>query len=41
MGFRQPRHAKTYRNFHAEFDRLQHERIAAFAELVDGIAQPA
>ncbi|MCQ1855856.1 3-methyl-2-oxobutanoate hydroxymethyltransferase [Neorhizobium galegae] len=27
-----PRHAKTYRNFNAEFDRLQHERIAAFRE---------
>jgi 3-methyl-2-oxobutanoate hydroxymethyltransferase len=27
-----PRHAKTYRNFAAEFDRLQHERIAAFRE---------
>jgi len=27
-----PRHAKTYRNFRAEFDRLQQERIAAFKE---------
>lgn len=27
-----PRHAKTYRNFRAEFERLQHERIAAFKE---------
>ena len=27
-----PRHAKTYRNFAAEFDRLQQERIAAFRE---------
>ncbi|MBM1219065.1 3-methyl-2-oxobutanoate hydroxymethyltransferase [Ponticoccus sp. SC2-23] len=27
-----PRHAKTYRNFRAELDRLQHERIAAFGE---------
>jgi 3-methyl-2-oxobutanoate hydroxymethyltransferase len=27
-----PRHAKTYRNFQAEFDRLQYERIAAFRE---------
>ena len=27
-----PRHAKTYRNFAAEHDRLQAERIAAFAE---------
>ncbi len=28
----QPRHAKTYRNFRAEYDRLQQERIAAFKE---------
>jgi 3-methyl-2-oxobutanoate hydroxymethyltransferase len=28
----QPRHAKVYRNFRAEFDRLQQERIAAFKE---------
>jgi 3-methyl-2-oxobutanoate hydroxymethyltransferase len=28
-----PRHAKTYRNFRAEFERLQQERIAAFKEL--------
>ena len=27
-----PRHAKVYRNFRAEFERLQAERIAAFAE---------
>ena len=27
-----PRHAKTYRNFAAELDRLQQERIAAFSE---------
>lgn len=27
-----PRHAKAYRNFRAEFDRLQQERIAAFKE---------
>jgi 3-methyl-2-oxobutanoate hydroxymethyltransferase len=27
-----PRHAKVYRDFAAELDRLQHERIAAFAE---------
>jgi 3-methyl-2-oxobutanoate hydroxymethyltransferase len=35
-----PRHAKTYRNFHAEYARLQQERIAAFeefaAEVKDG-----
>ena len=28
----QPRHAKVYRNFRAEYDRLQQERIAAFNE---------
>jgi 3-methyl-2-oxobutanoate hydroxymethyltransferase len=28
----QPRHAKVYRNFRAEYDRLQQERIAAFTE---------
>ncbi|MQW05330.1 3-methyl-2-oxobutanoate hydroxymethyltransferase [Sinorhizobium meliloti] len=27
-----PRHAKTYRDFAAEYDRLQQERIAAFSE---------
>jgi 3-methyl-2-oxobutanoate hydroxymethyltransferase len=38
-----PRHAKTYRNFKAELDRLQLERIAAFREFkadVDGCAYP-
>ncbi|MRG56537.1 3-methyl-2-oxobutanoate hydroxymethyltransferase [Phyllobacterium sp. SYP-B3895] len=29
-----PRHAKVYRNFTAELDRLQQERIAAFSEFV-------
>ncbi len=29
---RRPRHAKAYRNFRAEFDRLQRERIAAFKD---------
>ncbi|MEZ5535421.1 MAG: 3-methyl-2-oxobutanoate hydroxymethyltransferase [Thiolinea sp.] len=29
-----PRHAKVYRNFRAEFDRLQQERIAAFKEFI-------
>jgi 3-methyl-2-oxobutanoate hydroxymethyltransferase len=29
-----PRHAKVYRNFAAEFDRLQVERISAFKEFV-------
>ena len=27
-----PRHSKVYRNFAAEYDRLQRERVAAFAE---------
>lgn len=29
-----PRHAKTYRNFAAEFARLQEDRIAAFREFI-------
>ncbi len=29
-----PRHAKTYRNFAAEYERLQQERVAAFREFV-------
>jgi len=29
-----PRHAKTYRNFAAEFERLQAGRIAAFKEFI-------
>lgn len=29
-----PRHAKTYRNFAAEYARLQAERVAAFAEFI-------
>jgi 3-methyl-2-oxobutanoate hydroxymethyltransferase len=29
-----PRHAKTYRNFAAEFARLQQERVAAYREFV-------
>ncbi len=29
-----PRHAKTYRNFAAEYARLQQERIAAFREFI-------
>lgn len=33
-----PRHAKAYRNFAAEFDRLQGERIAAFAEFATDVA---
>lgn len=33
-----PRHSKVYRNFAAEYDRLQQERIAAFKELAADIA---
>ncbi len=33
-----PRHAKAYRNFHAEYDRLQGERIAAFREFAADVA---
>lgn len=32
-----PRHAKVYRNFAAEFDRLQQERIAAFKEYINDV----
>ena len=40
---RRPRHAKVYRNFRAEYDRLQAERVAAFKEFkadVDSGAYP-
>lgn len=36
-----PRHAKTYRNFAAEFERLQNERIAAFREFIDDVRTSA
>lgn len=36
-----PRHAKVYRNFAAEHDRLQKERIAAFREYRDDVASGA
>ncbi len=36
-----PRHAKVYRDFAAEFDRLQNERIAAFAEFADDVRSGA
>jgi 3-methyl-2-oxobutanoate hydroxymethyltransferase len=36
-----PRHAKIYRNFRAEFDRLQAERIAAFNEYSADVASGA
>ncbi len=29
-----PRHAKVYRDFAAEFGRLQRERVAAFSEFI-------
>lgn len=32
-----PRHAKAYRNFRAEFERLQQERIAAFREYIEDV----
>lgn len=38
-----PRHSKVYRNFAAEYDRLQQERIAAFTEYrqdVESLAYP-
>lgn len=34
-----PRHAKTYRNFQAEYTRLQQERIAAFREFSADVAE--
>lgn len=34
---RPPRHAKTYRNFAAEYQRLQDERLAAFREYIDDV----
>ena len=36
-----PRHSKVYRNFAAEFDRLQRERIAAFREFIADVANGA
>ena len=32
-----PRHAKTYRNFRQELDRLQQERVAAFSEFREDV----
>ena len=32
-----PRHSKVYRNFKAEYDRLQEERISAFKEFVNDV----
>ncbi|UAX95087.1 3-methyl-2-oxobutanoate hydroxymethyltransferase [Ensifer adhaerens] len=36
-----PRHAKTYRNFAAENDRLQRERIGAFTEFAEDVRSGA
>jgi 3-methyl-2-oxobutanoate hydroxymethyltransferase len=36
-----PRHAKTYRNFAAEYQRLQQERIAAFREFIADVRSGA
>lgn len=36
-----PRHAKTYRNFAAEFERLRQERIAAFGEFIADVNSSA
>lgn len=36
-----PRHARTYRNFAAEYDRLQQKRIAAFREFASDVRSGA
>ena len=36
-----PRHSKVYRNFAAEYDRLQRERVAAFREFIDDVQSGA
>lgn len=36
-----PRHSKVYRNFAAEYDRLQAERVAAFREFAADVASSA
>lgn len=36
-----PRHSKAYRNFSAEYDRLQNERVAAFKEYVADVNSKA
>jgi 3-methyl-2-oxobutanoate hydroxymethyltransferase len=36
-----PRHSKVYRNFAAEYGRLQAERIAAFREFISDVASSA
>ncbi|HSU99805.1 MAG TPA: 3-methyl-2-oxobutanoate hydroxymethyltransferase, partial [Roseiarcus sp.] len=37
----QPRHAKVYRDFRAEYERLQRERIAAFKEFCADVEKGA
>lgn len=39
--YHRPRHAKVYRDFAAEYARLQEERIAAFKEFSDDVASGA
>ncbi|MDD9739480.1 MULTISPECIES: 3-methyl-2-oxobutanoate hydroxymethyltransferase [Marinovum] len=36
-----PRHARTYRDFRSELDRLQRERVAAFGEFVNDVTTGA
>jgi len=36
-----PRHSKVYRDFAAEYDRLQAERVAAFSEFVEDVQSGA
>jgi len=36
-----PRHSKVYRNFAAEYDRLQEERVAAFSEFIADVNSKA
>lgn len=36
-----PRHAKTYRNFAAEYERLQQERVSAFKEFIADVQTAA
>jgi 3-methyl-2-oxobutanoate hydroxymethyltransferase len=36
-----PRHAKVYRNFAAEFDKLQKERVSAFSEYIADVKSGA
>jgi len=36
-----PRHAKQYRNFAAEYVRLQEERVAAYSEFIDDVSSGA